>query len=162
VRTGEADHQVLGLAFAPNGKWLACAGTGGVQIRAVSSGAEMGTANIAETGGLARSVAFSADSQNIAVSTDSFHTVVWNIPARTRLATYTGHDNAVTGVAFGGPDGKLVASCAEPDAQVRLWSATTGETVAGLDFSARLVAFSPDGTLLAAAGESGASVWSLT
>jgi hypothetical protein len=76
-------------------------------------------------------------------------------PAPSRLIrTLTGHNGAVSGVAFS-PDGRLLATGSR-DATVRLWDVTAGTTRRSLvshTGETSGVAFSPDGTLLATAGD---------
>lgn len=78
---------------------------------------------------------------------------VWEVGSWTRPVRYLeGHMAKITAVA----GGALVAAAAE-DGSVRLWDAATGELVRVIDGDGalRTVAFSPDGSRLATAGDAG-------
>ena len=78
-----------------------------------------------------------------------------------QLATYSGHDGWVLGVAYA-PDGSRLASASE-DASIRIWDVATGELLT--EFGAhgswvRGVAYAPDGSRLAGACQDGAvRIW---
>jgi len=77
---------------------------------------------------------------------------VWNVAGGTVAQTLTGHTDRVTDVAAN-PNGTSFAS-ASWDGTVRLWAAASGAAVQTLSFGGQVehVAFSPDGSRLAAGG----------
>ncbi|MCZ2341608.1 MAG: hypothetical protein LC104_07400 [Bacteroidales bacterium] len=80
---------------------------------------------------------------------------VWE-PDGAEIHEYAGHDDTITALAFR-PDGAAVAS-ASLDQSVRVWSPDTGEILARYDWglgSIHALEFSPDGALLAVAGDGG-------
>lgn len=94
---------------------------------------------------------FSSNGDQLAVSTTIG---IWMYDAHTgtELALFTGHTEEVKDVAFS-PDGRILASTAN-DMTIGLWDTETGEQLALLPMGEESfflpLAFSPDGTLLAA------------
>ena len=79
---------------------------------------------------------------------------LWDVVTRTNTATFTGHTQAITSVAFS-PDGATIVSGSE-DGTVKLWDAATRTNTATLEGhtdEVTSVAFSPDGTLVASGSE---------
>ncbi|HTU91568.1 MAG TPA: protein kinase [Gemmataceae bacterium] len=84
------------------------------------------------------------------------------------LAVLSGHAGPITVSAFS-PDGRRLATASPSFGEVKLWDAATGKEVVRLrqpsgeaPFRARSLAFSPDGTRLAAGpggGESPSGIW---
>jgi WD40 repeat protein len=79
---------------------------------------------------------------------------VWDVTTGEEKYSFDGHDAPVRDVEFS-PDGSLIAS-ASLDGSVRLWDVATGEELRKLETENGnafiTLAFSPDGTLLAAGG----------
>ncbi len=90
---------------------------------------------------------------------------IWNVKSGKCYSTLSGHSDAVCGVCFS-PDGSKLASCSH-DTTLKIWNVITSKstlkkiwrTMTGntcqstltLDSMARSVAFSPDGSKIAAA-----------
>ena len=98
----------------------------------------------------------------------------WTRPPAENSVSCAGHTNLVSSIAFS-PDGTRLASAegnpwgfgwdtSAPPFAVRIWETATGKELPALVESAHgfnAVAFSPNGKLLAAAGDDNLSVWEL-
>jgi WD40 repeat protein len=91
--------------------------------------------------------AFSPDGKTLATGGDPFYVKLWDVATGRLKATFTGHAAVVWSLSFS-PDGKVLAS-GSYDGTIKLWDLATGEPRTTLRGSAR-IAFSPDGTTLAA------------
>jgi len=102
-----------------------------------------------------RAVTFSPDSRLMAASignSNAFEVYVWDIELQEVMLVLRGHDGIVWDVAFS-PDGKEIAS-SSADGTVRIWRTADGALLRVLQHPADIssIAFSPDGTILAAGG----------
>ena len=109
-------------------------------------------------------VAFSPDGRYLASADTDRTVIVWDVAHRTRLATLTDHEDAMsTGVAFS-PDGRTLAYTSA-DHTVVLWDVahrTVTARLAGHSQPVKAVAFSPDGTTVATTGfDRSVIVWTL-
>jgi WD40 repeat protein len=77
---------------------------------------------------------------------------LWEVATGRLKTTFTGHAALIWSLSFS-PDGKILAS-GSYDGTIKLWDLATGEPRTTLRGSARL-AFSPDGTILAATTDHG-------
>ncbi len=112
-------------------------------------------------------IAITPDGQRVVTSSFDGTAKVWDVVTGEELLTFEGHTDAIYDVAVS-PDGNLVATASHEDNTVRVWDINTGEErlqVSGHDGSiwgVWAVAFSPDGSLIASAGEDGlVKLWDL-
>jgi RNA polymerase sigma factor (sigma-70 family) len=156
--TLDAEAGVHGIAFSPDGKWLAGV-NGGSRPRVLSLWkAEKGALErTLETGeAIPTHLAFSADGKALVIGGQkpdfSGEVQLWD--AQTwKLKQALKHDDVVMAVAFSA-NGKIVAS-ASADNFVRLWDAHTGKLIHSLKGGAYNVAFSPDSRTVAAGWKDG-------
>jgi WD40 repeat protein len=165
------DHsaEVLAIAYAPDGSLVATAAADGlVKLRDPTTSAARQTL-AGHTGG-ATSLAFSADGAQLACGEGQGATRLWEVRTgrllRTcqapgsKAATVT-TDRLFTSIALS-PDGTTLVACAatmgntysEP---VRFWDTRSGELkkeITAEAHSARPIALSPDGSILATGGKS--------
>jgi WD40 repeat protein len=141
---------VWSVAFSGDGR-LASAGYDGMMLLwdAVRGGAPL--RRFGPHQGPVRCVAFSNDNRYLAAAGDDRAITLWNVADGNTVRTLRGHTGAVRRVAFGPFSWRLVS--ASVDRTVKVWSA--GErpfSFPGKSPWVNCVAFSPDGSTVAAAG----------
>ncbi|HZL88898.1 MAG TPA: protein kinase [Pirellulaceae bacterium] len=157
----DLSHWANGLAFSPDGKYLA-AGIGSLYAIAPAQPGEVRVWDVS-SGNLVLTltghtfwvtdVAFSSDSKHLASASADQTVRVWEIPEGREVLTLRGHTGWVRSVAFS-PDGQTLASAGD-DQVVRVWNTATGretKTFRGHTQGVLAVAFSPNGELLASTG----------
>lgn len=160
------DGPVTGVACSPKGNRLATAGSDGVvRLWDIASGKQVQT--LRGYDGWVHNVAFNADGTLLASASYDAAVIVWELETGQPRLTFRGHRRPVTGVAFS-PTGPWIAS-ASNDGTVILWDGRNGAEVrtllkrkVGLPLDVvAAVAFSPDGTRLAATDTGALRVWNV-
>jgi WD40 repeat protein len=147
------DHSdwVLGLAYSPDGQWLASAGADNKIVLHDPRKLEKSTQILTGKGLFAYSLAFSPDNKWLAAGDADTKIYLWNMNGLSEPLTLTGHNDWVQSLAFS-PDGKWLASGSN-DSTIRLWlmeDLSTPPQVLTPGREVLAMAFSPDSQLLAA------------
>jgi WD40 repeat protein len=157
LRLAGQSKGITGVAFHPDGKWLATSGWQELKIWDADAGKELVQFPLAE--GWVSALAFSNDGARIV--TAGFRTLtVWEARSGKAVVRIKAHEFLIRSVAFS-PDGKRIASASgtpvgggrQESGEVRLWDAASGKELLsfpGLPHWANTVAFSPDGKYLVA------------
>ena len=149
------EGDVPGIAFSPDGKYVATASSDGTAtVWNVSSG----EAKFVLEGhtDVVWKVTFSPDGRRIATASHDGTAKVWDAATGRELLTLTGHTGALWGVSFS-KDGTRIAT-ASLDKTARIWDANTGRELLVLTGHRKAVnraVFSPDGRRLATSSEDG-------
>jgi WD40 repeat protein/tRNA A-37 threonylcarbamoyl transferase component Bud32 len=150
-RPPEQRSAVTGVAFSPDGQFLAVANGRAARVWTADLGAPV-TPRL-EHADRVNDAAFSPDGRKLATASTDKTVKVWDVETGRLVRTFRGHAAEVKQVAFS-PDGKLLAS-ASNDGTVGIWDAAAGATVRvlqGHTDSVNSLAFTPDGKRLASAG----------
>jgi RNA polymerase sigma factor (sigma-70 family) len=143
-------EEIRSLAFSPDGKTLAAASGGAIQLRDVTTGRPRQPAEGHHS--QLRVLACSPTAPLLASAGDDRVIVLWDVAAGKEVRRLAGHAGCGSALAFS-PDGKVLASGGNSaDASVRLWDVATGKELARLGGGHRYVSylmFAPDGKTLA-------------
>lgn len=114
--TGLRAYRGRVAAFSPDSKTVAVSSAGGVEIRAVATGALR-----KKLAGTSIALCFSPDGGTLASATDAgnYPIELWDVASGQLLQTLTAHRNYVLSLAFS-PDGKTLAS-GSADGTAKLW-----------------------------------------
>ncbi len=154
---GEQTDSIGSFAFSPDGKVIASGDSYNRSIKLwdAATGKQLRTLEGYKSG-VSSVVAFSPDGKVIA-SGDYYNRTLklWDAATGKQLRLLA---SAVRSVAFS-PDGKTLASGGSADGTIKLWDAATGSQLRSLEgdssFVGLVVAFSPDGKVIASGSEDG-------
>jgi WD40 repeat protein len=142
------------LGFSQDSEGLWVLGKGTLELHSVdghSTYSSLLVSNLDLT--LARSHAFFANRQLLALGLKDGQIALWDLVAKTQTRSWKSHTGNITALAFS-PDGELLASTSERDWDANIWRVSTGElrhTFKGHKDDIYGAAFSPDGRILATA-----------
>ncbi|MBN1450578.1 MAG: helix-turn-helix domain-containing protein [Anaerolineales bacterium] len=152
---------VMGLAFSPDGKWLASTSLDGtVKIWSLAPGNET-IAVLGPRTSYGTRIAYNPNGMEFATNGGDGTATFWNAETGEPRLTLSGHDLKVLSVAFNS-DGRRFAT-GSLDGSTIIWDTTNGEklfTLASHEYGVRDIAFSSDGSLIVTGGFDGtAKVW---
>lgn len=146
---GNGTTSIADLAASPNGKIFATGSADNTtKLWDVPSGRVLRTLSGHSRWVLA--VAFHPNGTMVASGSADTTIKLWDVASGRELSTLIGHSDAVLWVAFS-PDGRTLVSAG--DKAIRLWDVANGRELFTLSGQSAVSAFSPDGKMLASAGE---------
>ena len=158
-------HQVLCLAFSPNGSLLA-SGSADSTIQLWATTEHRNVATLRGHSHWVRSLVFSPDGSRLYSGSADRTIRIWDVESRRVLHLLRGHEHVIRAIALH-PNGALLASGGLDDT-VRLWDLQRQQndaairTIRGHVTAIRTVAFRHDGAILAVGdGKGWVRLWSL-
>lgn len=158
-----------GVAFSPDGRWLATAWTTQVIFWDAASGQKLFTlagesvgSSIGYNLGVGQ-ISFSPDGKRLAVANMDGVSKVWDLASRSELLSLSSGELPAKAIAFS-PDGKWLATAGD-EGIVKVWDASYGEEILNLTLGGIIhsLAFSPDGARLVAGSDGGGvKIWDVT
>ncbi|MFC1766587.1 LamG-like jellyroll fold domain-containing protein, partial [Planctomycetota bacterium] len=156
----EEARDIRSLTYSPDGsRLISCGGDNVIRVWDVASGKRV--LAIKQEGQAGGGIAISPDGKRIA-SGGTGEIRIWDATNGRQLITLRGHNGNIRAVSFS-PAADRFVSCSRADNTVKVWDTTTGLELMTLvgDAYADItdVAFSPDGSTIAAAGREGIILW---
>jgi WD40 repeat protein len=160
---GKPRKPINSLAYSPDGRLVAAAGYGSVEI--LSASAKTSVQTLSGLSGNVNAIGFSGDGSLLYAAAGEpglfGELTFWNTADWTRRQTLRGHRDALLAAAMS-PDGKLAAT-GSYDQSIRLWDLSTGKEsriLNGHNGPVFDLAFDPTGRLLASAsGDRTVKLW---
>jgi hypothetical protein len=149
------------LSFTPDARKMLAAAGNVAEVSNADSGASI--RKLTGHQSAITAIAVSADGTSVVSGSRDKLAIVWDLATGNRLTTLTGHRDAIRAIAWS-PDGRSIATAGgnadleagSDDFAVRIWNSTDGALLREMKgHSARVqaIAFSPDGAMLASAGD---------
>mgnify|MGYP001264933902 CR=1 FL=1 len=155
LKTLELTGYVLGVAFSPDGRWLALSTSEAIiQLRDAKSGEVLQTRALNPS--RLNHVSFSPDVRWLASSLGDKAIQLWDVQSGNLLNTLEGYTEDVTSITFS-PNGQQLA-VGYQDGIIQLWDIENSvmlKTLEGHTSPVLSIAFSPDGRKLASGAGSG-------
>ena len=162
-KTLETGSTSVGLAYSPDGKYIAAKIVKGIGIWDTDTGSQVAKLDVADRDA-SHPIIYSADGKYLAIpvkrdvdgSNQSIFMDIWDVEAKQRVKTLSKEKNSsIRGFTYS-PDGRYIATCGMADSFIEIWDVTNGNKVQRLhspviDDKVVDAAFSPDGRYLAVA-----------